>query len=143
MRHLVAVLTIAALSFPAAAQGRGARQGQGQNIPQTWVSFDSLSQAIQLTDAQRAAAQTTHGQIDSLVRGGAAVRAEMQQELQRSRDRQQAQRFFQRLQTMQERADRLMNDLRGQLTDEQKTALAALRAPLIAPPRGRGRRPGN
>ena len=140
MRVVVAVLAVAALHLPAVAQqpGRGPGQGPGQRLPDHWVPFDSLAQAIQLSDAQRAAAQALHTSIDSIVRHGATVRAEMRQEMQRNPDREQMMRFQQRLQAIQQQADRLIQDLRAQLTEEQKAALAALRAPTIAPPRRQG-----
>jgi len=102
MRVVVAVLAVAALHLPAVAQqpGRGPGQGPGQRLPDHWVPFDSLAQAIQLSDAQRAAAQALHTSIDSIVRHGATVRAEMRQEMQRNPDREQMMRFQQRLQRM-------------------------------------------
>lgn len=145
MRTSLCLLALALLTVPTAAQGPGRGPGQGgPPLPEQWVSLDSLAQAIQLTDDQRAAAQPLHQQIDSIVRRGAAVRTEMRQEMQRNPDREQAQRYFQRLQTMQQRVDRLLNDLRAGLTEEQKTALNRVRAPMVIPPRPQGgRRGGN
>lgn len=138
MRHLAVLLIAAFAATPLLAQQSG--RGQRPNLPDHWVAFDSLSQALRLTDDQRASARSLHDQIDSIVQRGAAVRNEMRQEMQRNRDREQAQRYFQRLQTMQERVDRLLDDFRASLTEEQRTALDALRRPMVAPQRPRGGR---
>ena len=142
MRTTLTLLALTVLALPAAAQRPGG-PGQGPPLPDHWVPFDSLTQAVQLTETQQAAARALHTQIDSIVRRGAAVRTEMRDEMQRSRDREQMQRYIQRLTTMQQRVDRLLNDLRAGLTEEQKTALDAVRGPMVMPPRPQGQRGRN
>lgn len=119
-------------------------RGRGMQLPDAWIPFDSLAQALTLTDAQRTALGPLHERVDSIVRRGAVVRTQMRDEMQRNPDREQAQRFLQRLQTMQQRVDRALLELRAALTEEQQTALDGLRRPLVVPPRPEGgRRPGN
>lgn len=139
-----AVLMLAAatvLAAPVASQQpRPGGPGQGPPLPEQWIPFDSLVQALSLTDDQRATVQPLHGTVDSIVRHGATVRRQMRDEMQRNPDREQAQRFFQRLQNMQQRVDRAALDLRAALTEEQKTALDRLRPPRVMPERPAGRR---
>ncbi|MEX0691802.1 MAG: hypothetical protein WD934_06845 [Gemmatimonadales bacterium] len=137
MRALLLMVVLTATALPALTQQPGPRPGQGpgMNVPERWLPFDSLATALELTDEQRARAEDVHRQIDSIVRQGATVRGEMRAEMQRNRDPQQAQRFRQRLENMQQRADRLLRNLRDQLTDPQRTALEGVRPPLVMPPR--------
>jgi len=137
MRALLLMVALTATALPTLAQQPGRQPGPrpGMNLPEHWLPFDSLATTLALTDEQRAAAQDLHRQIDSIVRHGATVRGEMRAELQRNRDPQQAQRFRQRLESMQQRTDRLLRDLRDQLSDTQRTALEGVRPPRVMPPR--------
>jgi len=158
MNALTAVALTIAFTATAAAQGPGGPGGMGQRpqLPDHWLTIDSLAQAVALTPAQREKVTGPYNALNTVLKQGATKRAQMRERMGAGgaggagaaggggfRDMSEEQRQAMRarmdslraeLQPLQDEADQYYQAIRAALTPEQQTKLDALPKPLLLPP---------
>lgn len=138
------------LAAPAQAQGPGG-PGQRPQLPDHWLTIDSLAQAVTLTAAQREKVTGPYTALNAVLKQGATKRAQMRERMgmggggaggggfremtdeQRQAMRARLDSMRAELQPLQDEADQYYQAIRGALTPEQQPKFDALPKPLVIP----------
>ena len=146
LRHVTAALLLAVIAAPAAAQtppGReaGPRERRFAPPPDHWMTIDSLSQALNLTAAQRTKITPSYTALNAVMKDAAARRQAIRQQMQGSfvpgqeptpeqRARMDSVRV--EMEGFQAEADQWIAAIRNALTPDQLTKFDALPKPQLA-----------
>ena len=155
MRRWYTLAVMAALAGSARAQVPGAPGGMGQRpqMPDHWMTLDSLVSALGLSAAQKPKVAGPYTALNAVLKQGADKRAAMRQRMgggqgapggmqdmteeQRQAMRARMDSMRVELQPLQEEAEQYLAGIRMELTPEQQTKFDALPKPSIIPPRRR------
>lgn len=133
-------IVAALLLLPAAA----AAQDQSP-IPDHWMTLESLSSALALTDAQRAGVSDAYAAVNAALQRANARRDELKAEMKNNRrvalmTESERQALVARLETVrteyagrQAELDQLLGAIRAQLTPDQQVRFDALEKPRVLP----------
>jgi len=155
MKRWYTLAVMAALATNARAQGPGGPGGMGQRtqLPDHWMTLDSLSAAVGLTAEQQAAVTGPYNALNSVLKQGAAKRAGMRQGMgggpamggmqemtdeQRQAMRARMDSLRAELQPLQDEAEQYYQAIGAALTAEQQPKFDALPRPRVMPPMRRG-----
>jgi hypothetical protein len=146
MNAFAAVAVAAVLATAAQAQGP-AGPGQRPQLPDHWMTLDSLTQAVGLTPAQREKVAGPYNALNAVLKQGAAKRTAMRERwggggMRSMRDATDEQRQVMRarldsmraeLQPLQDEADQYYLAIRAALTPEQQPKFDGLPKPSLMP----------
>lgn len=135
MRALSMLVLCTMVAAPAVAQERPGGRGPGRQIPDRWVPLDSVIAAAAITDGQRPEVARLHAELDTLLKRGAALRAQAREEMQGSRNMDRMRSLRDQMDFLQRDVEKQHKDMRKLLTPEQHAAFDALRAPRVMPER--------
>lgn len=150
MKRWYTLAVMAALATSARAQGPGGPGGPGQRaqLPDHWLTLDSLSGALGLTDAQKTKVTGAYNALNGVLKQGADKRAGMRQRMggtgmvsmqdmtdeQRQVFRARMDSLRSELQPLQDEADQYYQAIRAALTPEQHAKFDAIPKPQVMPP---------
>jgi len=121
-----------------AAQGGGMGGMRMGPPPNHWLTLDSVTQALSLTDAERTAIQPQYDSINAVLMRAAAIRDSLRSNMQPGGDMRSAfAAARQLLQPLQDQEDALVKEIQGKLSADHAAKLD--QAP---PPRVLRQRPG-
>jgi hypothetical protein len=156
MKQLVTLALLAGLATAAQAQGPGG--APRPQLPDHWLTLDSLSQAVALTAEQRDKVTPPYTALNNVMKQAAAKRNEMRQRMmaggagagapsfqemtpeQRQAMRARMDSARAELQPLQDEVDQWYQAVRALLTPEQQGKFDALPKPVVVQPMGRGGR---
>jgi hypothetical protein len=148
MKALTAVALTVALAATAQAQGPGMGMGQRPQLPDHWMTLDSLTQAVGLTADQQGKVAVHYNALNDVLKQGAAKRAAARQRMgaggpggmadmtdeQRQAMRARMDSMRAELQPLQTQADEHYQAIRALLTADQQPKFDALAKPVVVPP---------
>jgi hypothetical protein len=154
MRALTALALTVALAGTAQAQGMG--MGQRPQLPDHWMTMDSLTQAVGLTADQKDKVAAHYNALNAVLKQAADKRAAARQRMgaggggspadmtdeQRQAMRARMDSMRAELQPLQAQADEHYQAIRALLTAEQHAKFDALAKPMVMP-QGRPRPSGD
>jgi len=141
MRGFVLAGMVALLATPALAQG----PGRMAPPPDHWMTFDSLVQAVSLTDAQKPDVQKHYDAINAVMKKLADQRRAMREQMMVGGGPPGGggmQGMREQMQGMQTELDGHVTAVRGLLTAEQQVEFDTLEKPRLMGGPGMGRPPG-
>lgn len=154
MKRWYTLAVMAALATSARAQGPGGPAGTGQRaqLPDHWLTLDSLSGVVGLTAEQKAKVTGPYTALNAVLKQGADKRASMRQRLggtgmvsmqdmtdeQRQAMRARMDSLRAELQPLQDESEQYYQAIRAVLTPEQQPKFDALPKPQVMPPMRRG-----
>jgi len=148
MKVFTAVALTLALVAPAQAQGPGGGMGQRPQLPDHWMTLDSLSTAVGLTADQKGKVTPHYNALNEVLKNAAAKRAEARSRMQgqgggsfgdMTDEQRQAMRarmdsMRTAMQPLQTQADEHYQAIRALLTADQQPKYDALAKPMVLPP---------
>jgi len=154
MKRWYTLAVMAALATSARAQGPGGQGGMGQRaaLPDHWLTLDSLTGALALTDEQKTKITGSYNALNAVLKQGADKRAGMRQRMggsgmvsmqdmtdeQRQAMRVRMDSLRAELQPLQDEADQYYQAIRGALSPDQHAKFDALAKPQVMPQMRRG-----
>lgn len=154
MKRWYTLAVMAALATSARAQGPGGQPGTSQRaqLPDHWMTLDSLTTAVSLTAEQKAKVTGPYNALNGILKQGAEKRAGMRQRMggsgmvnmqdmtdeQRQAMRARMDSLRAELQPLQDEAEQYYQAIRAALTPEQHAKFDALPKPQVMPPMRRG-----
>lgn len=136
MRRISCLLGTLLAAAPLAAQGGG--MGGFTPPPDHWMTIDSLTTALTLSSAEVTAIKPAYDSINVIMKQAKTVRDSMRAQFQSmqgmSMDERRAKMapVRERLDGWQTQVDALVGTIKGKLTADQQTKLAALPQPHVA-----------
>ena len=142
MRSSLFGSALLAFAMPALAQQPGPMM---QPPPDHWTTFDSLTQAVSITDAQKPDVQKHYDALNAVMKKAADERRAMREQMMGgggppSPEQMQARR--EKMQAMQAELDGHYTAIRDVLTPEQQAKFDASPKPRVGMGPGMGRPPG-
>lgn len=157
MKRWYTLAVMAALATSARAQGPGGPGSMGQRpqLPDHWMTLDSLVSALGITAAQKPKIAGPYTALNAVLKQAADKRAAMRQRMggqggpgapggmqEMTEEQRQAMRarmdsMRTELQPLQEEAEMYLGGIRMELTPEQQTKFDALPKPVVVPQRRR------
>lgn len=154
MKRWYTLAVMAALATSALAQGPGGPGSMGQRaqLPDHWLTLDSLGAAVGLTAEQKTKVTGAYNALNGVLKQGADKRAGMRQRMggtgavsmqdmtdeQRQAMRARMDSLRAELQPLQDEAEQYYQAIRAALTAEQQPKFDALPKPQVMPPMRRG-----
>lgn len=154
MKRWYTLAVMAALATGARAQTPGGPgpMGQRAQLPDRWITLDSLAATVGLSDEQKGKVTGPYNALNAVLKQGAEKRAAMRSRMggggmgnmqdmtdeQRQAMRARMDSLRAELQPLQDEADQYYQAIRGALTAEQHAKFDALPKPQVMPPMRRG-----
>lgn len=154
MKRWYSLAVMATLATGAQAQEPGGpgQMGRRAQLPDRWITLDSLATTVGLTDEQKAKVAGPYKALNAVLKQGADKRAAGRQRMmgggmgamqdmteeQRQAMRARMDSLRAELQPLQDEADQYYQAIRGALTAEQQAKFDALPKPQVMPPMRRG-----